>query len=87
MFHCAIGYGLLLSGVSVVSKMTTQRSITLSDTADAEFAEIAEWKGLPIARLLSQYLEVIHQSDEFARLLERARSAELTLTQEKQASK
>jgi hypothetical protein len=87
MFHCAIGYSLLLASVSVVSKMTTQRSITLSDVSDAEFAEIAEWKGLPVARLLSQYLEVIHQSDEFARLLERARNAELTLTQENQPLK
>jgi hypothetical protein len=67
--------------------MTIQRSITLSDTADTEFAAVAEWKGLPIARLLSQYLEVIHQSDEFARLLERAQKSGLTLTGQESAGK
>ena len=67
--------------------MAAQKTITLSDTADAEFSVIANWKGLPVARLLSQYLEVIHQSDEFARLLERARTAELMLTQERQTPK
>jgi hypothetical protein len=67
--------------------MTAQRTITISDTTDAEFTMIAEWKGLPVARLYSQYIETIHQSGEFARLLERARNAELTLTQENQPSK
>lgn len=59
--------------------MAVQKTITISDTADAEFAAIAAWKGLPVARLLSQYIEVIHQSDEFMRLLERAQKSGLTL--------
>ena len=60
--------------------MAAQKTITISDTADADFSTIAAWKGLPVARLLSQYIEVIHQSDEFARLLERAQKSGLTLT-------
>jgi hypothetical protein len=40
-----------------------------------------------LARLLSQYLEVVHQSDEFGRLLKRLRDERLTLTDEEIAQK
>jgi hypothetical protein len=67
--------------------MAAQKTITISDLADAEFTAIAAWKGLPVARLLSQYIEVIHQSDEFCRLLERAQRSQFTLTGEENAQK
>jgi len=64
-----------------------QKTIKLSSTAARDFNEVANWKGLPLARLLSQYLEVVHQSDEFGRLLKRLRDERLTLTDEEIAQK
>lgn len=61
-----------------------QKTITLSERAEAEFSAIADWKGLPLARLLGQYLEVIHQSQEFQALLERAKKDGFTFTDDKQ---
>jgi hypothetical protein len=49
-----------------------QKSVTLSDRLIADYTIVARWKGIPLAKLLSQRLEADHESPEFAELLKRA---------------
>jgi hypothetical protein len=53
--------------------MSIQKMITLSDRSGQEYAELAEWKGMPMAKLLNQILETYHQSEEFSELIKRVR--------------
>ena len=53
-----------------------QTTITLSWRACREFEEVAEWLGIPPASLMRFRLEMDHQSEEFQKLLQRARQRE-----------
>lgn len=57
-----------------VAERPNQKSVTLSDKALADYQTVAEWKGIPLGKLLAQRLEADHESPSFASLLKRAKA-------------
>jgi hypothetical protein len=71
-----------MGGVAVANERGVQISVTISATAHAELAALAEWKGIALASHIRQIIESHHENPGTQKLIDKAKS-ELSQKQRK----